>query len=411
MDRSKEAPASWADWLNEGLTEALLQMKLTEPTPIQQELIPVLLTGGDAVGRSTTGSGKTLAYLLPALQRLDPEQMKQVQVVILTPSRELAVQVHEVVKRLLQLQAVELNSVLLVGGADIKRQLEQLRTHPQLVVGTPGRVLECINLRKLSMHHVRLLVVDEVDQVLSSGSADDVRQLIKKALRDCQLTFVSATVSAEARAFAESVMKNPIFVEVAQIAGNTAGLVHISLLIKEQNRIDTIRMLLRNDRVKSALIFVNHSNQVSFVAGELHDRGFAVDGIHGESSKLNRTQAMKRFRDGESQVLVCTDLAARGLDFPFLSHVIHYGVPLDADQYLHRAGRVGRIGQTGTCKSVVLITPKELSALSRIEKETAIQFERQSIENGRLVSGVAKASANSGKKPPERPKAGARRKY
>lgn len=374
---------SFAPELGSEILEALQRMKLVSPTSAQEEIIPALLSGQDVVAQAATGSGKTIAYLIPAWKKLRAENAKELQVVVITPTRELAYQVHVVAEELLKEQQV-FRAAVLAGGADVKRQIERLKQHPQLVVGTPGRILELIKLKKLTLHHVKLFIVDEIDQILRLGSKNELQELMKKTLRDCQYALLSATVPQEVMTFAKNQLKNPAFVRITGVPSTSVTVSHMSLLIPDEERIDSLRRMIRNDDAGSVLVFVNHTNQVPYVVGQLAERGITVEGIHSDSSKLFREQAMKRFRSGQSQVLVSTDLAARGLDIQSLTHVIHYGLPLNADQYRHRSGRIGRVGQTRAGKSILMLNPSELSTFKRIQNELGLKFEPAEFVKGIL---------------------------
>lgn len=366
--------------LNEVSLSNLKKANITAPTLIQQEAIPRILAGEDVIAQSQTGSGKTLAYALPLLERIDP-LLKKPQVVILVPTRELGVQVSQVFNDIAQGQSIR--AQLLIGGAAISRQLDRLKLHPHIVIGTPGRVLELIKIRKLSMHHVKAIVVDEADQLSQLSEADETDKIIHSAMRDRQLCFFSATMSNAAILAAKKWMVNPTNIQVEAQNKLPQSVQHYYMVCQERERIDLLRKLIRTLQPRSGMIFTNQVNEMGEILAKLQYSGLAVEGLYSEAGKQDRARVMKDFREGRLQLLLATDLAARGLDVRNVSHIFHYDLPADADHYLHRSGRTGRMGSSGVV--VTLCTANQLFIMDKFAKSLGIQFEGKELYQGRLV--------------------------
>ncbi|QGQ94874.1 DEAD/DEAH box helicase [Paenibacillus psychroresistens] len=363
------------------LLAPLQAMQIVSPTPIQAEAIPLILAGKDVIAQSQTGTGKTLAYLLPTLHRVD-QDLKQLQVMVLVPTRELGMQIiHEIEK------LTEHSSILaqpLIGGASVSRQIEKLRLHPQIVVGTPGRILELIKVKKLSMHYVQTIVVDEVDQVFDLGSMIEVEAILKSAMRDRQILFFSATISKAIEAAAMRWMKEPALVHInpAQKAAET--LEHLYFVCEEREKIDTLRRLVRLYNPKAAIVFINETDDAAEVVQKLSYVGLTIEALFGEASKQDRARAMSGFREGRFQLLLATDVAARGLDLIEVTHVFNLDLPVDADHYIHRAGRTGRMGRKGTVISIV--ARKQQFIMDKYAKTLGVTFEQKDMYEGRVVN-------------------------
>ncbi len=366
--------------LRKALIQNVHSMNITEPTPIQREAIPVILEGRDLIAQSQTGSGKTLAYALPVLERIDPALKKQ-QALILVPTRELGAQIFRVMEQAEQDTGVE--AQLLIGGASISRQIDRLRLHPHVVIGTPGRVLELIKLRKLSMHHVKTIIVDEADHIFEQGEGREVETVIKSAMRDRQLCFFSATIPDPVRYLADRWMQDPVSVQIEPERKTASTLEHLYVVTPDRERIDTLRRLIKTLVPRSGIIFTNQVNDIGEILAKLQYAGLSVEGLYSEAGKQDRAKVMKDFREGRLQLLLATDVAARGLDIPEVTHVFHFDLPVDADHYVHRSGRTGRMGRQGV--SVALCAPNQLFILEKFSKSLGIDFEKRVLFEGRLV--------------------------
>ncbi|MDF2936225.1 MAG: box helicase protein [Paenibacillaceae bacterium] len=365
--------------LRKALIHNVHSMNITEPTPIQREAIPVILEGKDLIAQSQTGSGKTLAYALPVLERIDPALKKQ-QALILVPTRELGAQIFRVMEQAAKDTGADVQ--LLIGGASISRQIDRLRLHPQVVIGTPGRVLELIKLRKLSLHHVKTIIVDEADHIFEQGEGREVETVIKSAMRDRQLCFFSATIPDPVRHLADRWMSEPVSVHIEPERKTASTLEHVYVVTSERERIDTLRRLVRTLQPHSGIVFTNQVNDFGAILGKLQYAGLSIEGLYSEAGKQDRAKVMKDFREGRLQLLLATDVAARGLDIPEVTHVFHFDLPVDADHYVHRSGRTGRMGRQGV--SVSLCAPNQLFILEKFSKSLGIEFEKRVLFEGRL---------------------------
>lgn len=373
------------------LVDRLSEFGIVNPSPVQQESIPAILAGRDVLAHSQTGSGKTLAYLLPLLQQLDPE-VKLTQQVIIAPTQELAMQIVRESERYGEQRGIGV--LALIGGAAVKRQIEKLRLHPQLVVGTPGRIRELIEVRKLKMHGVKTIVVDEVDQVFQLGGAGDVERIIGSALRDRQLVFLSATVSEETKSLVTKEMNNPVLVGISPDQGGPSTLEHLYFVSEERDKMDTLRRTLRHFKPQKAIVFVNKADDIAEVEAKLNHLQLPAQALFADADKMTRSRVLEQFRAGKFQVLVASDVAARGLDIEGLTLVINYDPAIDSEHYVHRAGRTGRMGKAGTVVS--LVTSKQIFIIRKFMKELHITISERAMYEGKLVDPAAGATRNKG---------------
>ncbi|MBO9607607.1 MAG: DEAD/DEAH box helicase [Paenibacillaceae bacterium] len=390
-ERGGEAGASGFDTLlpvAAPWAERLRELGIAEPTPVQAEAIPQLIAGRDALVQSQTGTGKTLAYLLPVLQGIDAAS-KRTQAVVLVPTRELGMQIVRVAEALTAGSGIGVQP--LIGGAALQRQIEKLRLHPQLVVGTPGRVLELIKKKKLSMHEVRTIVVDEVDQVFELGSMQDAEAVMASARRDRQLAFVSATMPDALQSVADRWLRTPAVIRPGTERRVADTLTHLFFVSDRRDKIDTLRKLIRLYDPVSAIIFVSDTEDVGEAAAKLVYGGLDVEALYGEAGKQDRTNVMNRFRGGRGKLLLATDIAARGLDLPEVTHVFNFDTPHEADRYVHRAGRTGRMGRSGTVVSIV--EERERYVIERLAKQLGVTFAEKAMYAGKVVAPEENRSA------------------
>ncbi|QCT04132.1 DEAD/DEAH box helicase domain protein [Paenibacillus algicola] len=360
-------------------TERLAEHGITEPSPVQAEAIPPILEGKDVLATSQTGTGKTLAYLLPALQGIDTDS-KHLQKLILAPTQELAMQIVREAERYGEARGIRVLS--LIGGAAIKRQQEKLKQHPQLVVGTPGRVRELIEIKKLKMHEVSTVVVDEVDQVFKLGGAGDVDRILKSTLRQRQLVFLSATVSAETAQLVKQEMDRPVEIGIDPGARTPSTLEHVYFVAEERDRVDMVRRIVRHYNPKRVIVFVNQTEDLAEVEAKLNYVGLSSAALYGEADKLTRSRVLKAFREGSTQLLVASDVAARGLDIEGLEMVINYDPPLNAESYTHRAGRTGRMGKSGM--AVTVVTDRQVFIMRKFNQELGISIGERALYGGKV---------------------------
>lgn len=361
------------------LIEALRNNKIEEPTPVQAETIPLLLAGHDISAKSQTGSGKTLAYMLPALQRVDSAS-SVVQVMVLAPTQELAMQIFRVAET--YGEAIGVRTQQLIGGASMQRQVEKLREHPHIVVGTPGRIHELLKAGKLKLHGIRFVIIDEADQVFNLGSTVEVETLLRGMLRDRQIAFFSATRPREMVDVEERWMREPRQVNIDRQTGGYVA--HYYLVCDKRDKADTARRLLYLLKPASALLFVNDTDEIANYEAKLKYEGFSVETLYGDADKQRRAATLARFREGRLQVLIATDVAARGLDIADLPLVVHLDPASDADHYVHRSGRTGRMGKSGTVVSIV--TRNQQFIMDKFRKQLGIDLQERTMYKGELWS-------------------------
>lgn len=354
----------------------------TKPTTIQSRAIPTILENKDLIAQSPTGTGKTLAYLLPLLNKIDTEK-KAVQAVILASSQELVMQILSEIQKWGEGSGIRVASF--IGGANVKRQLEKLKKHPHIAVGTPGRVNELIKQKKLKMHEVKMVVLDEGDQLIVAEHVDTVKQIVKSTLSDRQVVLFSATLPKHVITIANELTNDAEIIKVEKDETIDANQVdHIYFLSEQRDKIKLVEKISRLDSVK-ALVFIKDIGNLTVLAEKLDFKQIHVSALHSDMNKMDRQRALKDFREGKSPMLIATDVAARGLDIQGVTHVVHYDFPKDMNQYVHRSGRTGRFGASGTVIS--LVTEREERELKKYGKELGVTVERKRFHAGQIVEG------------------------
>lgn len=373
-----------------GLSAAMLttleQVGYQQPTPIQTMALPVALAGHDLIGQAQTGSGKTAAFAVPVLERIDAS-LNQVQALVLCPTRELAAQVHVEFERLAANSSVGV--LLIVGGDPIKRQLDGLQLHPAVVIGTPGRVLDHLQRRTLSLRSIRFAVLDEADRMLDMGFAPDVERILQQTPKERQTLLFSATIPGWIHRLVERHMRDP---QTISVSGHTELVPTVSQWCIEcswADKVEALSMLLDSPRVRSGLIFTATKRNADMLHTTLLAAGYDVTVIHGDLSQKERDQAMDRFRNSTVRFLIATDVAARGIDIDDISHVINYDAPSNPEDYVHRVGRTARAGRDGV--ALTLITPIEILKIRDIEKHTRRAIERHTLDDLRQLAGTVSA--------------------
>ncbi len=345
------------------LVQAVAELGYDEPTPIQAQVIPVLLSGQDVIGQAQTGTGKTAAFALPLLNALVPE-VEGVQSLILAPTRELAQQVAKAITD--YSRKLDVTVLAVYGGQPYERQIRTLRRGVDVVVGTPGRLIDLMKRKVLDLSNVRTVVLDEADEMLSMGFVEDIETILQETPSERQTALFSATLPPEIRRLAQSYMRDPQSVTVKHKELTVAAIEQRYHLVNERDKTAALTRLYEFEEITSALIFVRTRLNAGRLANELTVRGFPAEAIHGDLSQDAREQVLNRFRKNQITVLVATDVAARGLDIDDISHVFNFDLPLDAETYVHRVGRTGRAGRSGV--AVSLVTPNEQWRMQRIEK-------------------------------------------
>jgi superfamily II DNA/RNA helicase len=340
-------------------------------------VLPLIFDGKDVVCESPTGTGKTLAYLLPIIQGIDPKR-KQAQAVILAPSRELVMQIHQEIQK--WAKGSDVTSAAFIGGANIKKQVEKLKKKPHIVVGTTGRLIELMKLKKLKMHEVKTIVVDEFDLMVGAEHIREVKDIIKSTLKERQVLFFSATLSDRTEEVAADLLQNHEIVKMEANLDNPK-VDHTFVYTELRDKIEALRSISYFKDIK-ALVFFNQLEKLSEAEEKLKYKGVELEVLAGESKKMERKQSLDRFRAGKVPMLLTTDVAARGLDITDVTHVIHFDFPTDTKQYIHRSGRTGRMGAEGTVIS--LVSKRQLSFLEKLSKELNLPFTEKTIHGGGL---------------------------
>lgn len=356
--------------LNNDLIKTLEELGFEEPTPIQQEAIPHALEGRDVIGQAQTGTGKTAAFSLPMLNILD-DSLTQVQGLVITPTRELAIQVQEEIYRLGKRQKAKVYVVY--GGSPIGKQIDRIKNyHPQIVVGTPGRILDLMQRKVLKLHHLRTLVLDEADEMLNMGFIEDIQTIIQATPTARQTLLFSATMPPAIKALGTQFLKEPIHVKI-KAAQMTADLIEqFFVKCRDDEKFDILTRFLEVQNPKQAIVFCRTKKRVDEVGRGLSLRGFNAEMIHGDITQQKRTSVITDFRKGNVELLVATDVAARGLDISGVTHVYNYDITQDPESYVHRIGRTGRAGNDGI--SITFVLANEMAYLRTIESLTKKQM-------------------------------------
>ena len=351
--------------LDHDLLKAIAQSGFEEATPIQAETIPLVLAGKDVIGQAQTGTGKTAAFGLPILQNIDKAD-RSIQALVISPTRELAIQTQEELYRLGQDKKIKVQAVY--GGADIRRQIRQLSEHPHLVVGTPGRILDHIGRHTLKLQNLKVLVLDEADEMLDMGFIDDIEKIVEQMPTARQTLLFSATIPTSIMRLTNKFMHEPVTVKIKakELTADTVEQYYVRA--KDYEKFDVMTRLFDVQDPDLALIFGRTKRRVDELTRGLKARGYRAEGIHGDLTQQKRMSVLRQFKSGQLDFLVATDVAARGLDISGVTHVYNYDIPQDPDSYVHRIGRTGRAGHKGV--SVTFVTPNEIEYLHTIEDLT-----------------------------------------
>lgn len=364
------------------LVEGLQKQGISEPIGIQDKLFPGILGGQDIIACSQTGSGKTLGYLLPIFQR-QTEIEKGLQVVILVSTHELGLQVHRQIERLATNSGILLRSAAVFGNANIDLQIKALKTKPQIVVGTPGRVLDLMQKKHIPAHLAKTIIVDEGDLLFNQKNVDLTSAIIKKAMRDTQLVVVSASISKFTKAAVAALGKQPTEILGTETVSIPASIAHIWVACEERDKPDCLRKLMAAVKPKKALAIINNRELLEVTTEKLKHHKLAADCIHGESTRQDRKRLMEAFRAGKLTLLLATDVATRGLDIDNIDVVFSVTASENPSDYLHKAGRTGRCGKNGVCIS--LVSPKEAPLYRACEKQFGIQMQKKQLREGKLI--------------------------
>ena len=348
------------------ILKAIQNLGYEAPTPIQAMCIPILLSGKNLLGTAQTGTGKTAAFALPLLSQLDDKQ-ETPQILVLTPTRELAIQVAEAFQSYARNMS-GFQVLPIYGGADISVQLRGLKRSTQVVVGTPGRILDHLRRRSLNLSQIKTLVLDEADEMLRMGFIDDVEKILSQTSIECQRALFSATMPARIKNIANTYLGDAQNVSIAAKTRTVAQIKQSYLTLRSHQKLDALTRILEVEPFDGMLIFVRTKSATLEIAEKLEARGYTSAALNGDLSQSAREGTLKRLKQGSLDIVVATDVAARGLDVKRISHVINYDVPYDNESYVHRIGRTGRAGREG--KAIIFVTQKESRLLRSIEKST-----------------------------------------
>ena len=379
--------------------EQLQKMGITRPMPVQEQAIPALFAGRDVIARAQTGTGKTLAFLVPLAEKVDADK-PYAQALVITPTRELAQQIAVELKKILGESPIKVLAV--TGGRDFEEQKYKLEGRSHVLIGTPGRLLDHIKKGNTDLGGVKYLVLDEVDEMLQQGFMDEAFDLIAMTAADHQTMLCSATLNEEVRKLGRKLTKNCALIDIEPDKATVDKIKQICLKTTDEYKNRAVAALIERLNPYLAIVFCMSKERTKELGDWLGMQGFNVDVLHGEMSPAKRKTVMKAFRDAKIQVLVASDLAARGLDVEGVTHVINYDIPHDVDWYVHRIGRTGRAGNDGV--AITLYTPEEVKWLRNIETKLGVLMERQNLEGETVARRVSSAAPS--KKKPAAPKRG-----
>lgn len=361
--------------LDDRIIRAITEMGFEEASPIQAQAIPVVLEGRDMIGQAQTGTGKTAAFGLPLLQKVDPK-VKKLQAIVLLPTRELAIQVAEELRRFAKfMHGIKVLPVY--GGQDIVRQIRALKDGTQIVVGTPGRVMDHMRRKTVKMDHVHTVVLDEADEMLNMGFLEDMETILSQLPEERQTLMFSATMPQAIADIAKKFQKDPVTVRVIKKELTVPKVTQYYYEVKPKNKVEVMCRLLDMYSPKLSIVFCNTKRQVDELVQALQGRGYFAEGLHGDLKQVQRDRVMESFRNGRTDILIATDVAARGIDVGNVEAVFNYDIPQDDEYYVHRIGRTGRAGREG--KAFSLVVGKEVYKLRDIQRYCKTKIIPQAI--------------------------------
>ncbi|MCR1949951.1 DEAD/DEAH box helicase [Clostridium sp. DSM 100503] len=366
--------------INEKIISGLNAMGIKEPTEIQEKIIPLALEKTNLIGQSETGTGKTLAYLLPIIENIDINK-KEMQCIILAPTHELAIQINNTINEVKKASGLEITSTPLIGSANIKRQIDNLKAKPHILVGSSGRILELIRKKKVTAHTIKTIVIDEVDKLLDKNNLPTVKDIIKVTPKLTQVMMFSATLNGKTLDIAKTLAED---IKVVSVKNNKVNenINHNYIKTDSRKKVETLRKLLNALKSPKVLVFNNDSYTTNTAVEYLSFNNVKVAAIGGNGKMEDRKRALENFRKGKINVLIASDIAARGLDIKGITHVVNFDIPEDSKDYLHRAGRVGRAGETG--EVISLVDDKEEKIIKMHEKSFKINIPERILYRGNI---------------------------
>jgi ATP-dependent RNA helicase DeaD len=351
--------------LSEQLLKSIEEVGYEEATAIQEQTIPLVLAGNDVIGQAQTGTGKTAAFGLPTIDRID-SNLRKIQALIVAPTRELAIQIQEELWSLGRSKKLKIQAVY--GGSSMERQIKAIKDGPQIVVGTPGRLLDHLRRKTLKLDDLKIMILDEADEMLNMGFLPDIKAILSSVPAERQTLLFSATMPDEIKKIGVTFMKNPTHVAVKS-KQLTADLIdQYYVRVRENEKFDHLTKLIDVQKPELAIVFGRTKRRVDELIKGLQMRGYEADGLHGDMNQQQRSRVLRQFKEGKIELLIATDVAARGIDVSGVSHVYNYDIPQDPESYVHRIGRTGRAGTEGN--SITFVSPNEMSYLTQIEELT-----------------------------------------
>jgi ATP-dependent RNA helicase DeaD len=375
--------------LSNEIVKALSNMGFEEPTPIQAQAIPIGMQGKDMIGQAQTGTGKTTAFGVPLLEQIDLNE--GIQGLVLAPTRELAVQVAEELNRIGQVKGVR--TLPVYGGQDINRQIRALKKHPHIIAATPGRLIDHIERKTIRLSNIKMVVLDEADEMLNMGFIEDIERILSEIKGERQTLLFSATMPRRIQSLAEKFMQEPEMVKVKAKEMTVKNIEQYYMEVHEKQKFDVLCNLLDIQSPELAIVFGRTKKRVDEVVEGLIKRGYSAEGIHGDIPQAKRDQVIRRFKEQTIDIMVATDVAARGLDISGVSHVYNFDIPQDPESYVHRIGRTGRAGNKGL--AITFVSPREIDHLKIIENVTKSKMAKKPVPSFKdVVAGNQQATIN-----------------
>lgn len=369
--------------LNSNIVNGLSKQGITEPTEIQEKAIPEVLLNKDVIGEAHTGSGKTLAYLAPIFQKINTEK-REMQVLVLAPTHELVMQIEDQVKSLAENSEMAVTSLPIIGDVNIDKQIKRIKdTKPHIIVGSTGRVLDLIRKKKITAHTIKTIVIDEADNLFDKNNSKVVLDVIKTTMRDRQLMAFSATISENTMNIAKELMKDPVVIKSKSKASLNPNITHMYIEGERRDKFEILRKLIAAVNPDKAMVFVNNSTEIEMITHKLNYHSKPAFNISSHISKEERQRSLESFRNGKINILVSSDISARGLDIQDITHVFNLDFPVNANDYLHRAGRSARGIKQGVTISIA--TGKDLAGIRVYEREFNIKMHKMKVYEGKLM--------------------------
>ncbi|WP_412734055.1 DEAD/DEAH box helicase [Halalkalibacterium halodurans] len=359
--------------IGEEIKKAIIEMGFEEPSPIQAKAIPAILAGGDVIGQAQTGTGKTAAFGIPVVEKVTTG--RHVQALILTPTRELAIQVSGEIQKLSKHKKIR--TLPIYGGQSIVHQIKALKQGVQVVIGTPGRIIDHLRRKTLILDHVNTVILDEADEMLDMGFIDDIESILRQVKNERQTLLFSATMPPAIKKLSRKYMNDPQTVSINRREVTAPSIDQFYYKVLERNKLDSLCRIIDSEQIDLGILFCRTKKGVAELTEALQARGYIADGLHGDLTQSQRDAVMRKFRDSSIEFLIATDVAARGIDVGNVSHVINYDIPQDPESYVHRIGRTGRAGRKGL--ALTLVTPREMKHLRSIEQEIKMSIPSQEV--------------------------------